>query len=251
MSQGECRVWPSRGEGSAHRIARCCRHLLWKLQDHPGLEICEYPWLIWFTDPPATSKVRGWWSGGRCGAAPSFHLCFSYLWPSDSCHGQCSDFALHKGRIFKNTSRRDEILPGWKLETNWKLWGFFWGNIIWHTIQGLKRILLPGFNSKDWRQTQMSSGLLSLLQFGLHVNCEGLWRATCSLTECCWTHLLPSRRLIRIEIWKLLEHSFIIIVNTRLWQVMERSSRSASVTHRSQLSGFVSMLWNVDPNYIK
>lgn len=136
VSQGECRVWPSRGEGSAHRIARCRRHLLWKLQDHPGLEICEYPWLIWFTDPPATSKVRGWWSGGRCGAAPSFHLCFSYVWPSDSCHGQCSDFDLHKGRIFKNTSRRDKFLPGWKLETNWKLWGcFLWGNIIMNMTQ--------------------------------------------------------------------------------------------------------------------
>lgn len=234
-------MWPSRREGSAHRIARCCRHLLWKLQDHPGLEIREYPWLIWFTDPPATFTVRRWWSGGRCGAAPSFHLCFSYLWPSDSCHDQCSDFDLHKGRIFKNTSRRDEFLPGWKLETNWKLFFFLEATQLrmWHRTLGLKRILFPVFNGKDCRQTQMSSGLLRLLQFGLHVNCEGLWRATCSLTECCWTHLLPSRQLITVKIWKLLDRSFIIIINTRLWQVMKRSSRSASVTHRSQLSGSV------------
>lgn len=87
---------------------------------------------------------------------------------------------------------------------------------MWHRTLGLKRILFPVFNGKDCRQTQMSSGLLRLLQFGLHVNCEGLWRATCSLTECCWTHLLPSRQLITVKIWKLLDRSFIIIINTRL-----------------------------------
>lgn len=43
VSQGECGVRPCRGESSAHRLARCSRHLLWELQDDPGLEICKCP----------------------------------------------------------------------------------------------------------------------------------------------------------------------------------------------------------------
>ncbi len=39
--QGERGMWSSRGEGSAHRPSRSGRHLLRKLQNHSGVEICK------------------------------------------------------------------------------------------------------------------------------------------------------------------------------------------------------------------
>lgn len=39
--QGERGLRASRGAGTPHRFTRRGRYLLWKLQNHPGLEICK------------------------------------------------------------------------------------------------------------------------------------------------------------------------------------------------------------------
>lgn len=49
--QGERRLWSCGGEAAAYRTSRSCRHLLWKLSHHFGLEIWTSLW--------AESEVQG------------------------------------------------------------------------------------------------------------------------------------------------------------------------------------------------